>query len=40
MRRKDTLAELGRYCRAVDWDPRLPLFKYLMEGRASGVRRR
>jgi uncharacterized protein (DUF58 family) len=40
LRRKDLLAELGRYCRAVDWDPRVPLFKYLMEGRASGVRRR
>jgi len=40
LRRKDILAELSRYCRAVDWDPRVPLFKYLMEGRASGVRRR
>jgi uncharacterized protein (DUF58 family) len=40
LRRQDLLAELGRYCRAVDWDPRVPLFKYLMEGRASGVRRR
>ena len=40
LRRKDLLAELGRYCRAVDWDPRVPLFKYLMEGRASGVRGR
>jgi len=40
LRRKDVMAELGRYCRAVDWDPRVPLFKYLMEGRASSVHRR
>lgn len=40
LRRQDMLAGLGRHCRAVDWDPRVPLFKYLMEGRASGVRRR
>jgi uncharacterized protein (DUF58 family) len=40
LRRQDILAGLGRYCRKVDWDPRVPLFKYLMEGRASGVRRK
>jgi uncharacterized protein (DUF58 family) len=39
MRRADSLAELGRHCRAVDWDPRVPLSKYLTEDRASAVRR-
>jgi hypothetical protein len=35
VRRRDVLAELGRYCRVMDWDPRVPLSKYFMEGRAS-----
>jgi len=35
VRRTDVLAELGRYCRVMDWDPRVPLSKYFMEGRTS-----
>ncbi|MCU0860930.1 MAG: DUF58 domain-containing protein [Methanomassiliicoccales archaeon] len=35
VRREDLVSELGRYCRVVDWDPEVPLYKYLREGRAS-----